>query len=141
MSVAQAARKVQKNQTSPLMEFRLRTSVPGELCLRGGLELHPWQLSDWAHLSEMNLNLPENSDSVHQQQILDALPILIFLERAGRIVFANSEARQMLGSATGAWIPCAVEEVLWGLLPGTAEPQTRLTGSRRGSPFHATHRR
>ncbi len=89
-------------------------------------------------LSEMNLNLLENSDSVHQQQVLNALPILIFLERAGRIVFANSEARQMLGSATGAWIPCAVEEVLWGLLPGTAEPQTQLTGSRRGSPFHAT---
>ncbi len=31
-----------------------------------------------------------------------------------------------------------IDEVLWGLSPGTAEPQTTLTGTRRGSPFHAT---
>jgi PAS domain S-box-containing protein len=86
----------------------------------------------------MNVNLPENSDSIPQQQILNALPALIFLERAGRIVFANAEARQLLGSLGDEWTPCAVEEVLWGLLPGTAEPQTLLTGGRQGSPFHAT---
>ena len=72
----------------------------------------------------MSLNLPENSDSAQQQEILDALPVLVFLERAGRIVFANVEARQMLGLAEGAWIPRPVEDVLWGLFPGTAEPQT-----------------
>ena len=88
--------------------------------------------------STMSLNLPENSDSTHQQEILDALPALVFLERAGRIVFANAEARQMLGMTEGAWTPRPVEEVLWGLFPGTAEPQTSLTGTGRGSPFHAT---
>ena len=84
------------------------------------------------------MNLPENSDSAQQQEVLDALPVLVFLERAGRIVFANAEARQMLGVAEGEWTPRPVEDVLWGLFPGTAEPQTLLTGTKKGSPFHAT---
>ena len=42
----------------------------------------------------MSLNLPENSDSAQQQDILNALPVLIFLERAGKIVWANAEVRQ-----------------------------------------------
>ena len=88
--------------------------------------------------SNMSLNLPENSNSALQQEILDALPALVFLERAGRIVFANAEARQMLGITEGEWTPRPVEEVLWGLFPGTAEPQTLLTGTGKGSPFHAT---
>lgn len=86
----------------------------------------------------MSLNLPENSGSAQQRQVLDALPVLVFLERAGRIVFANLEARQMLGMTEGEWIERPVEEVLWGLFAGTAEPQTLLTGTQRGSPFHAT---
>ncbi len=86
----------------------------------------------------MNASLPENSDSARQQEILDALPVLVFLERAGRIVFANAEARQMLDLAEKAWLERPVEDVLWGLYPGTAEPQTLLKGTRRGSPFHAT---
>ena len=86
----------------------------------------------------MSLNLPENSDSAQQQEVLDALPVLVFLERAGRVVFANAEARQTLGLAEGEWAPRAVEDVLWGLFPGTAEPQTQLIGTRAGSPFHAT---
>jgi diguanylate cyclase (GGDEF)-like protein/PAS domain S-box-containing protein len=86
----------------------------------------------------MNVNLPENSDSANQQGILDALPVLVFLERAGRIVFANAEARQMLGMTEGKWVERPVEEVLWGLYTGTAEPQTLLTGTRAGSPFHAS---
>ena len=86
----------------------------------------------------MGLNLPENSDSAEQREILDALPVLVFLEREGQIVFANIEARQMLGLAEGEWTACPVEDVLWGLYPGTAEPQTLLTGTGRGSPFHAT---
>ena len=73
-----------------------------------------------------------------QQDILDNLPALIFLERAGRIVFANAEARLLLGWAEEKWVSHPVEEVLWGLFPGTAEPQTALTGSRSSSPFHAT---
>ncbi len=86
----------------------------------------------------MSLNLPENSHSTQQQEVLDALPVLVFLERAGQIVFANAEARQMLGVVEGEWVHRPVEDVLWGLFPGTAEPQTSLTGSKRGSPFHAT---
>ena len=86
----------------------------------------------------MNLNLPENSDSMEQQKILDALPVLVFLERAGQIVFANAEARRMLDMVEGDWAPRPVEDVLWGLFPGTAEPQTLLTCTGRGSPFHAT---
>ena len=39
---------------------------------------------------------------------------------------------------TASGSPRPVEDVLWGLFPGTAEPQTLLTGTRRGSPFHAT---
>lgn len=84
------------------------------------------------------MNLPENADASEQRRILDALPVLVFLERGGTIVFANHEARQMLGLVEGEWVPRPVEEVLWGLFPGTAEPQTLLTGTRQGSPFHAT---
>jgi Amt family ammonium transporter len=86
----------------------------------------------------IGLNLPENADSRQQRQILDALPVLVFLDRAGTIVFANSEARQMLGQTEGEWTERPVEDVLWGLYPGTAEPQTLLTGTAKGSPFHAT---
>jgi diguanylate cyclase (GGDEF)-like protein/PAS domain S-box-containing protein len=95
-----------------------------------GIAAIPWDL--------MSVNLPNNMDSTRQQEILDALPVLVFLERAGRIVFANAEARQMLGLAESAWLERPVEDVLWGLYPGTAEPQTLLKGTRRGSPFHAT---
>ena len=74
----------------------------------------------------MSVNLSENTDSGKQREILDALPVLVFLERGGKIVFANAEARQQLGQTEGEWIPRAVEDVLWGLFPGTAEPQTLL---------------
>lgn len=84
------------------------------------------------------MNLPENSGSALQQEVLDALPVLIFLERAGRIVYANAEAKQMLGLADEEWVQRPVEDVLWGLFPGTAEPRTLLTGTKRSSPFHAT---
>jgi diguanylate cyclase (GGDEF)-like protein/PAS domain S-box-containing protein len=86
----------------------------------------------------MELNLYGNTNPDAQHEVLDSLPVLIFLERAGKIVFANAEARQMLGMVEGEWIARPVEDVLWGLFPGTAEPQTLLTGTRRGSPFHAT---
>ena len=84
------------------------------------------------------LNLPANADSAEQQRVLDALPVLVFLERSGVIVFANAEARQMVGEPCAEWTSRPTEEVLWGLFPGTAEPQTQLKGTRGGSPFHAT---
>jgi Amt family ammonium transporter len=52
-------------------------------------------------------------------------------------VFANAEARREMGWE-GEWQDCPVEDVLWGLLPGTAEPRTTLIGGERGSAFHAT---
>ncbi|MFP5235853.1 MAG: putative bifunctional diguanylate cyclase/phosphodiesterase [Acidobacteriota bacterium] len=84
------------------------------------------------------MNLPQNAESRQQCEILDALPALVFLERAGRIVFANAEALEVMGLGGARWIPRNTEEVLWGLFPGIAEPQTALAGSRGGSPFHAT---
>jgi diguanylate cyclase (GGDEF)-like protein/PAS domain S-box-containing protein len=87
--------------------------------------------------SESGLNLPENSESGLQRAVLDALPVLVFLEREGRIVFANAEALRMLG-VEGEWVERPVEDIFWGLFPGTAEPRTTLTGSQSGSPFHAT---
>jgi diguanylate cyclase (GGDEF)-like protein/PAS domain S-box-containing protein len=86
----------------------------------------------------MSLDLPENLDFTQQQEVLDALPVLVFLERAGKVVFANMEARQALGLGEGEWAPHPVEDVLWGLSAGTAEPRTHLIGTRTGSPFHAT---
>ena len=84
------------------------------------------------------MNLPKNANSAQQREILDALPVLVFLERAGQIVFANAEARRAMGVGESEWVQRPVEDVVWGLFPGTAEPQTLLTGSRIGSPFHAT---
>ena len=90
-------------------------------------------------LSEaMGLNHPGEASANIQRDILDALPVLIFLERAGKIVYANTEARLIIGLTEGDWIPRGVEDVLWGLFPGTAEPQTSLKGTGTGSPFHAT---
>lgn len=89
-------------------------------------------------MNEMNVNLPRNWDSREQQDVLDGLPALIFLEQAGQIVFANAESRHLLGCGDEGWVARPVEDVLWGLSPGTAEPQTALTGGRTSSPFHAT---
>jgi diguanylate cyclase (GGDEF)-like protein/PAS domain S-box-containing protein len=86
----------------------------------------------------MRVKYQENPVPEEQREVLDGLPVLIFLERAGTIVFANAETRLLLGMAEGEWVDRPVEEVLWGLFPGTAEPQTRLTGTQRSSPFHAT---
>jgi diguanylate cyclase (GGDEF)-like protein/PAS domain S-box-containing protein len=86
----------------------------------------------------MSLNLPENSDSAQQREILDALPVLVFLEREGRIVFANLQARQMLGLADGEWVPQPVVDVLWGLVPIPGEPQIMPVESKPGNPFRAT---
>lgn len=84
------------------------------------------------------MNLPMNSDSAEQREILDALPVLVFLERAGKVVYANLGARELLGLADREWNPCPVEDVLWGLSPGMAEPQTQLTAGCDATPFHAT---
>ena len=47
----------------------------------------------------MELNVYGNTNPDAQREVLDGLPVLVFLERAGKIVFANAEARQLLGMA------------------------------------------
>ncbi len=84
------------------------------------------------------MNLPENANSVQQREVLDALPVLVFLERGGQIVFANAEARRVMGLGESEWVQRPVEDVVWGLFPVTAEHQSLMTGSKVGSPFHAT---
>jgi len=88
----------------------------------------------------MKLNLHENANPDARQEVLDALPVLVLLERAGKITLANAEAREALGVTEGKWVERSVEDLFWGLLPGTAEPQTPLTRTRRGKPFHASLR-
>lgn len=80
---------------------------------------------------------PEDPGSAQQRIVLDALPALVFMERGGMIVYANAEARREIG-VEGAWQERPVDDVLWGLHAGTAEPRTHITGSARSSPFHAT---
>jgi Amt family ammonium transporter len=84
------------------------------------------------------LNLPQNSDSPVQREILDALPALVFLEREGQVVFANAQARRILGIAEHHWTARSSEEILWGLSSGTADSQTLVAASGQGSPFQAT---
>ncbi len=84
------------------------------------------------------LNRHENASPDAKREVLDGLPVLVFLECAGKITFANAEARQALGLAEGEWTERPVEDVFWGLFPGTAEPKTSLTTTRRSRSFHAT---
>ena len=88
--------------------------------------------------STMGLNLPENMESPQQREILDALPALIFLQRMGKIVFANAEARRQMGAEEGDWIPRPAEEILWGMAAGRAEPHSVLAQAPGSGPFRAT---
>lgn len=82
----------------------------------------------------MGLSLSENSDPARQRDVLDALPVLVFFEREGKIVFANAEARRMLGYAEEEWRSRPLEEAIWGLHTGAVES----FGAWRGVVFHAT---
>jgi len=95
-----------------------------------GIAALSWRMDD--------LNLPENSVSAQQKAILDGLPLLVFLEREGTLVYANAEARRTLGETEDVWTPRPVEDVLWGLFPGMANPKTLITGNRVSRSFHAT---
>lgn len=84
------------------------------------------------------MELPGTTDILLQRKVLDALPAYVFVEREGRIVYVNAEARRALGMDHEEWVSCPVEEVLWGYFAGRAEPQTVLTAGEHGAPFHAT---
>lgn len=84
------------------------------------------------------MNVEEIIGSVGLTEILDGLPVLVFLERAGTILFANAEARGVLG--VEPWREQSVEEVLWGFYAGTAEPRTQVRKPENGSAFHASLR-
>src|SRR5208283_721010 len=98
----------------------------------------PLQTGPTTPKEAIGLNSSANTNPDGQREVLDSLPVLVFLEREGKIVFANAEARRTLGLTEGDWSPRPVEEVLWGLFPGTAEPQTLLTGTKHSS--HSTLR-
>lgn len=88
--------------------------------------------------STNELNVPGNLESAQQRAILDGLPVLVFLERAGILVFGNAEVRQLVGEPSEPWQQRPVEDVLWGLFSGMADPQTQLAQSVRSRAFHAT---
>ena len=82
----------------------------------------------------MALNDPENTKNPEQRSYFGSLPLLVFLERGGKIVFANAEARQMLGLVLGDWLPRSIEDVLWGFTAG-AEPRGRQTAPESASRY------
>lgn len=84
---------------------------------------------------ETIVNLPANADVQLQRQVLDALPALVFLERQGKIVFANAEARQIMGLTEGEWAPHPIEEVLWGLFPARPSRRQCLPARAAAVPF------
>jgi len=91
-----------------------------------------------AILEADRLQLPHNPGPFDGCEILDALPVLIFTEHQGKILFANAEARRILGKLDAPWQPIPTDELIWGLRAGTAEPHTRITDHGRARPFHAT---
>jgi Amt family ammonium transporter len=92
-------------------------------------EVLPW--------GDVHRNLPQNSDSA-QQQVLDALPVLILLEREGKIVYANDAARTLLAEAEIDWPNQPAEKVFWGLSSCLDESDPPSEGGRRSAHFHAT---
>ena len=78
-------------------------------------------------------------DPLAQRALFDALPVLLFLERSGQVIFANTAARRLMGVEDRPWTGRAMEELLWGLYPSLAEPDSSLTGPRvSGRCFHAS---
>jgi Amt family ammonium transporter len=91
-----------------------------------------------AAVTAASMKFLEKTNPCAQQEIFDALPALVFLERAGKIVFANAEARQLLGLAEEEWSGRPIDEVLWGFFPSAAGPRARPAATTNSSPFHAT---
>lgn len=77
-------------------------------------------------------------EAAAQRALFDALPVLLFLERAGQVFFANVAARTLLGVADRPWTERSLEELLWGLSAGLAEPDSSLTSAVRGRSFRAS---
>ena len=111
--------------------FFKRAIVPEPKIEGMGSATIPWEAT--------GLNLPENSDSSKQQEILDALPVLIFLEQAGKIVFANTEARQMLGITEGEWVTRPVEDVLVGTVSRNGGTPDVVDRNEEGQPVPRHH--
>lgn len=73
----------------------------------------------------------QSAENTEQAELVDQLPALVFIERAGEIVFANAAARQLLG--TGQWQPRKIESVLeeFAVDAGGGQP------AENGIVFHA----
>ena len=76
---------------------------------------------------------PDNASLGEQRQVADRRHELVFLERGGKIVFANAEARQMLGLTAGEWIARPIEDVLWEVKASAAIPAPGTTKSFRAT--------
>jgi Amt family ammonium transporter len=99
-----------------------------------------WKIAEIAAFPWRKIKLirPDSLESEQQRAIFDSLPVLVFLERAGILVYANAEVRQMLGDVEDIWEERPVEDVLWGLFSGMAVPRTLLTERTPSRTFHAT---
>lgn len=80
------------------------------------------------------MNFEQDAGKTEQAEILDRLPALIFLERAGEIVFANAAARSLLG--IDPWQARKIEAVLEGFITDANEQRP----AESGIDFHATLR-
>jgi len=83
--------------------------------------------------SPMKVNLSDHAELPEQKAILDELPVLIFLAREGKVIFANAAVRSRLGEdVSSAWTLCEVE----ALLPGVLADEEAVVDQLR--PFRAT---
>jgi len=81
----------------------------------------------------MKVNLSDHAELPEQKAILDELPVLIFLAREGKVIFANAAVRSRLGEdVSSAWTLCEVE----ALLPGVLADEEAVVDQLR--PFRAT---
>jgi Amt family ammonium transporter len=88
----------------------------------------------------MEQHPPDNPTSREQRQPEERREELVFLERGGKIVFANAEARQLLGLTAGEWVARPIEDLLWdasgniamALVPGTGKSFRATIPARNG---------
>ncbi len=125
---------------NPLRRLRFESMAGHSVEWQAGPELEQTRAGAAEILSEaMGLNLPENADSIKQHEILDALPVLIFLERAGKIVFANAEARLMLGLTEGEWVPRPRRRCAVGTVSRNRRAADAADGHRNRQPVSRHH--
>ena len=95
-----------------------------------------WNYSLSLPREEITLLPLSNSVLAQQQAILDALPVAAFLERRGRIFYANAVARDLVGWPTDMLADCAAELPLTlSLLSGLADAKDKAAQDRPAGFF------